>query len=95
MDFLSIILGVLDSRSRGLHPARTVSQAKEGEMLSTEELPRNQQRLPKMYSLSSHLFFVLRHFMVAEDHAAPEAACARYVPFYSDKIGRCILSEEH
>ncbi len=38
-----INLGVLDSRSRGPRPARTVLQAKEGEMLSTEELPRNQQ----------------------------------------------------
>jgi hypothetical protein len=44
--------------------------------------------------LSSHLFFVLRHFMVVEDHAAPGAASVRHAPFYGDKIGRCILSEE-
>jgi hypothetical protein len=31
-----------------MRPARTVSQVKEGEMLSTEELPGNQQFLPKM-----------------------------------------------
>jgi hypothetical protein len=48
VDFLSIILGVLESRSRGPHPARTISQAKKGEMLSIEALPRNQQLLPNM-----------------------------------------------
>ena len=31
--------------------------------------------------------------MVVDDYAAPGAACARYAPFYSDKIGRCILSD--
>ncbi len=37
----------------------------------------------------------MRHVMVAEDHAAPGAASDRYAPCYGDKIGRCILSEEH
>jgi hypothetical protein len=50
VDCLSLSLGVLDSCSRRPHPARTVSQAKEGERLSTEELPSNQQRIPKMSS---------------------------------------------
>lgn len=38
-----------------MRPARTVSQAKEGEMLSTEALPRNQQLLPKMYTVEDVL----------------------------------------
>ena len=46
----TIILVVLDARSRGMRPARTVSQAKEGEVLSTEALPRNQQLIPKIYN---------------------------------------------
>jgi hypothetical protein len=37
----------------------------------------------------------LRHFTVATGYAAPEAAPDRPVPFYGEKIGHGILSEQH
>ncbi len=40
-------------------------------------------------------FFVVRHFMMAADPTAKGAASDRYAPFYGDKIGRCMLSEEY
>jgi hypothetical protein len=32
--------------------------------------------------------------MVAKDHAAPEAVPDGHAPFYGDKIGHCITSEQ-
>ena len=40
------------------------------------------------------LFFILCHFIVAKNHAGPEAVSEKYVPFYGNKIGRCITSEQ-
>jgi hypothetical protein len=43
----------------------------------------------------SAILVVVRHFMVAEDDAPPGGASDRYAPFYGDKIGRFLLSEEY
>jgi hypothetical protein len=54
--------------------------------------------MPKLWRLvlpfSSSLFRVYRHFMLAKDHAAPEAVSERYAPFYGDETGHFITSEQ-
>ena len=44
--------------------------------------------------LFSSSLFTPRHFMVTKDHAAPEAVPDKQVPFYGNKMGHFIISEQ-
>jgi hypothetical protein len=43
--------------------------------------------------LLTHLLFVLRHFMLAKNYAAPEAVPDGYATFNGKKLGHCTTSE--
>jgi len=48
-----------------------------------------------LFNPLAHLFSALRHFMLAKNHAAPEAVSGRYAPFYGEKLGHFTTSEQH
>jgi hypothetical protein len=45
-------------------------------------------------ALASSIIQILRHFMIVKDHADPEAVPDGHMPFYGNKVGHCISSEQ-
>lgn len=45
-------------------------------------------------ALVSSIIHISRHFMIVKDHAAPEAVPDGHMPFYGNKVGHCISSEQ-
>jgi hypothetical protein len=56
--------------------------------------PLTPKRLLACFALELMSFSILRHFMLAKDHAAPEGISERYAPFYDDEMTHFITSEQ-
>jgi hypothetical protein len=52
------------------------------------------EALNACFAREAHLFSAVRHFMLAKDYAAPEAASEGYAPFYMREIDHLIPSEQ-